>query len=305
MNPWLIYPSWQNFSSLFREISIAATEKTEFLRYHHLTSSLYFAISFIEALLNEKHRVELESEGKPEEEILFILRRGSSAIEPKKRRSFEEKFSDWPSIICGKEVKVSEKLKKLLAEFNEVRGNLTHPKSRGHDVYAELEKIDGQQLLHAVAEYAVTIHGALGEEYPYWLFGWNYLNANETACDPSRINNQQFVHSLAYLGAKVSAYDGHANNAWRNASMKDFNGYEKIAKFLVLCRECEPFDPQFPHRPRLVKTWWDSAVFERNKNYVMERSLPIGYGTFRISPMIISPITVVAKPRDEQDKNSI
>ncbi|HTD67938.1 MAG TPA: hypothetical protein VK846_15545 [Candidatus Limnocylindria bacterium] len=56
MNPWLVYPTWQLFSSLYREVITAGEQKNEWVRYHHLTSALYFAISFVEALLNEKYR---------------------------------------------------------------------------------------------------------------------------------------------------------------------------------------------------------------------------------------------------------
>lgn len=297
MNPWMIYPTWQNFSSLFREVTTAGEENSDFLRFHHLTSSLYYAITFVEALLNEKHRGLLESAGRPEEEIVFILRRGSSASNPKKGRDFEAKFSEWPSLICDKEIRVSPELKKTLTDFNEVRGHLTHPKTRGHDVYGDLENIKGQQLLEAVAEYAITLHNGLGEEYPYWLFGWNYIGTNKGTYDPSRINNQQFLHSLDYFGLNVSAYDAQAVHVWRGAMMTNFNGYKEISHFLASCRECEPFDPQFPLRPRLVKRWWDSTFFEKNKDFIRQRPLPIGYGTVMISPMIISPIEIVAKPK--------
>ncbi|MGH7955145.1 MAG: hypothetical protein ACREOZ_04210, partial [Gloeomargaritales cyanobacterium] len=222
MNPWLIYPTWQNFSSLFRETTIAAEEKTEFLRYHHLTAALYFAISSIESLLNEKYRVRLEFERRSEEEIVLILR----------KHRFAEKFSQWPTLICGKEVRVSNDLKTILTDFNEIRGHLTHPKTRGHEIYAKLEKVNGQQLLEAVAEYAITVFSGLGESYPYWLFGWNYLNPDRNGDDPSRINNQQFLHSLEYFGMNVPAFNARNANAWENAHMKDFQGYKTIAQFL-------------------------------------------------------------------------
>jgi hypothetical protein len=97
----------------------------------------------------------------------------------------------------------------------------------------------------------------------------------------------------------VGAFDGHANNAWRNTQMKNFMGYKEISKFLASCRECEPFDPQFPARPRLVKKWWDSTIFEKHKDYIKQRFIPIGYGTFMVAPMMISAIQVVAKPSNE------
>lgn len=304
MNPWLIYPTWQAFSSFFRELTIANEEQSEFLKYHHLTSSLYYAISFVEALLNEKYRLRLASTGVIEEEIVNILRRGSSASKPKEGRNFERKFSEWPSLISGKELKVSENLKRTLVEFNEIRGNLTHPKSHGHNVYSELENINSQQLLETVAEYAVMIFAGLGEEYPYWLFGWNYLNTGKITIDPSRINNQEFVHSLAHFGLDICSFDGAANNSWRTTHMKNFEGYQKVSLFLAQCHECEPLDPQFPFRPRLVKRWWDSTILEKNKDNILEIRLPYSAGMQKFSVMMITPYEVVTNPSKNADNPS-
>lgn len=304
MNPWLIYPTWQAFSSFFREVTIANEEKSDFLKYHHLTSSLYYAISFVEALLNEKYRLRLISLGKNEKDIIFILRRGASASNRNERRNFEQKFSDWPTLICNKEIKVSDDLKRTLVEFNEIRGNLTHPKSRGHDVYTRLENINLQQLFETLVEYAIMIFAGLEEEYPYWLFGWNYLNPSKVAIDPSRINNQEFVHSLAHFGFDIRSFDAGANNAWRAASMTNFEGYRKVTQFLSQCRECEPLDPQFPFRPRLVKKWWDSTIFEKNKDYTKACPLPTFAGTRKISVMMITPFEVVSKQSNPADISS-
>jgi hypothetical protein len=304
MNPWLIYPTWQNFSFLFREVTIAGDEKTEFLRYQHLTSSLYYAINFIESLLNEKHRARLESEGKSEDEIVFILRRGSSAAKPKERRYFDEKFSDWPSFICGREIKVSDDLKRILSDFNEVRGHLTHPKSRGYEIYEELEKVNGQELLEAVAEYAITIFNGLGEKYPYWLFGWNYLNVAGKSAGITRINNQQFLHSLDYLGLQTHPFDGTVASEWENANLTSISGYKLISNFLASCREFEPFNPQFPFRPRLVKKWWDADVFEKHKDYVKQRTPPVIWGTCKIRIEIIGPFEITAIPVNKEGKTS-
>ncbi len=301
MNPWLIYPTWQNFSFLFREVTIAEEEKTEFLRYQHLTSSLYYAINFVESLLNEKYRARLESERMGEDEIVFILRRGSSAAKPRERRYFDDKFSDWPSLICGREIKVSDDLKWVLSDFNEVRGHLTHPKSRGYEIYEKLEKVNGRELLEAVAEYAITVFNGLGEKYPYWLFGWNYLNVAGRSAGITRINNLQFLHSLDYLGLPTHAFDAPVANEWENANMTSFSGYKQISKFLVSCRECEPFNPQFPFRPRLVKKWWDAEVFEKHKDYVKQRPLPYISGTRKIRIEIISPFEITAIPVKEEN----
>ena len=298
VNSWLIYPTWQNFSSLFLEVTTANDEQNDFVKSHHLTSSLYYAISFVEALLNDKYRRRLEDDGITEAEIMSILRRGSSASDPKKGRSFAEKFSEWPSLICGKSLAVSEKLSRVLIEFNDIRGNLTHPKSRGYEVHSDLENVNGHELLEAVAEYGISIYSNLGSEYPHWLFGWNYLNP-KGSYNPTRINNQQFLHSLAYLGMPVEAFEANLATAWRDTHMKSFQGYKKIAGFLSTCRDCEPFDPNFPFRPRLARRWWDAEILEKNKNYILERRPPMFFGEAKIALMFISPFELF----EEQELN--
>jgi hypothetical protein len=54
-----------------------------------------------------------------------------------------------------------------------------------------------------------------------------------------------------------------------------------------------------PYRPRLVKRWWDSAVFEKHKDFIKQRSPPAVYGTARVSGMIITPIQVTVKSGSE------
>jgi hypothetical protein len=295
MNPWLVYPTWGNFSSLFREVTMATDERHAFLKSHHLTTSLYFAINFLEALLNEEYRRRLVADGKSEEDILTILRTGGDAVKPTNKRGNIQKFTDWPSLICQKPVTVSAGAMKLITQFNDIRGNLTHPKSNGYEIYNALEKVNGIELLEAVAEYAVAVYAGLGVEYPYWLFGWNYLNPPDCGYDPTRISNQQFLHSLEYLGLRVHAFDAAAADAWRKKYMKDFKGYLQIAKFLSGCRECEPFDPNYAFRPRLARRWWDKDILERNKEYVVKRVPPIFFGRATVSPMWISPMQPVRK----------
>ena len=268
----------------------------EWLLYHHLTAALYFSIGFIEALLNEKHRESLQSKAVTEEQIVSILRRGSSLDDPKKGRTFEQRFCELPSIIAGKSVEVSADLRQALVQYNEVRGNLTHPKSRGYEIYQSLEQIKPDRLLTATAEYGITIYTALGERFPYWLFGWNYLNPSAGAVDPFLINDQQFLHSLDYLGMSVPAFDAVAADHWKNAHLKTVTGFQKISAFLASCPECEPLDPDFPLRPRLAKKWWESAVLERNAHNTKRRRPPVLFGTAMVSGCVISPIKFHSEP---------
>jgi hypothetical protein len=262
MNPWLIDPPWQHFSSFFREMTTATETKNEWLRNHHLTSALYYAIGFIEALLNQKYRERLEKDGKPEQDIINTLR----------KPALKEKLPEWPTLIAGSAVVVPPALIKSLLDYNTLRGDLTHPKSRGYELYESAEKIDFEQLTDAVAEYAIIVFSAAGEKYPYWLFGWNYLGTGKD--EPSRFNDGQFLHALDYLGMNVPSFDAVLADAWKEAHLRTIDGYRKVAQFLSSCPECEPSDPQFPFRPRLVKRWWDPDVFEKHKDFVKRRVLP-------------------------------
>jgi hypothetical protein len=287
MNPWLVYPTWQHYSSFFREVTAAADESNNWLRCHHLNSALYFSISFIEALLNEKYRVRLENEGWNEADILPILRKGSSSQNPKKGRTFVEKFTEWPSLITGKNVIVSPALQKVLTAFNEMRGNLTHPKSRGFNLYDELEVTDPQHLFESVAEYAITMFSALDQRYPYWLCGWNYLNPTKTGYEPLLLNDQQFLHSLDYLGLDVPSFDADTAEVWKKKHFESFIGFKTVRQLLAGCPPCEPFDPDLPLRPRLVKTWWDLETFQKHKNLIKRRTAPYFCGAGKIAGSLI------------------
>ena len=280
MNPWLINPSWQHFASLFRESIATKEEQNEFIRYHHFTAALYFGISFVEAYLNRKRREVLEKQCMPEKEIYDILRKGK----------FADKLVKWPSLICGKDVKVSDRLSRLLIEFNEVRGDLTHPKSSGPDIYEKLEALKVDDFVSGVAEYAVSLTAGLNEKYPYWIFGWNYVATGKKATTPMLINDQQFVHSLASLGVKVNAFDADLSNGWRNANMKDVAGYHRVKALLDGVQECEPLDPSFPHMHRLCKRWWDSEFFATHSTGISQSSLPYARGTMNITAKLITII---------------
>ena len=132
MSPWFINPVWQNFSSLFREATTAQEAKTGMERSHHLTASLYFGIAALEAFLNQKMRAHLE-ETKTEQEIFEILKMPRPGILGKLKK--------WPADILGKPLNLNAVTLSLIADFNSVRGNLTHPKTHGHEIYARLEKI--------------------------------------------------------------------------------------------------------------------------------------------------------------------
>jgi hypothetical protein len=140
MNPWAINPAWQNFSSLYREATTAREAKTAMERSHHLTASLYFGIAALEAFLNQKMRGHLKPT-KSEDEIFDFLRKGQIL----------SKLRKWPTELLGKQLPLSEETFRLITDVNDIRGDLTHPKTHGHDIYAKLDTVDPNSVVDAVA----------------------------------------------------------------------------------------------------------------------------------------------------------
>src|SRR6267142_1482344 len=131
MNFWAVNPVWQNFSSLFREAVAAADLRTGMERSHHLTGSLYFGIAALEAFLNQKMRAHL-SATKSEKEIYDVLRKGE----------IKSKVKKWPTKLVGKPLALNTDTPALIECYNNLRANLTHPKTDGHDIYGDLESVD-------------------------------------------------------------------------------------------------------------------------------------------------------------------
>jgi hypothetical protein len=269
MNPWIIYPAWQNFSSMFREATTAQEAKTGMERSHHLTASLYFGIAALEAFLNQKMRAHLKATT-PENEIIKVLRRGWII----------SKAKDWPTELLGKPLTLRDETLQLIAFFNDVRGDLTHPKTHGHDINERLETIDPGSVNASIAEYIVRFHEAEGSRYPYWLFGWNYLNPRPDSYEIILINNQQFLFSLQALGFQVPAAAYAEAEAWSNRYLRAFDGYLAVKQMLSSLDFCEPKFDRFPLRPILCRRWWVSE-HHRSCGYVTEDALNYArnYGT--------------------------
>jgi hypothetical protein len=134
-------------------------------------------------------------EAKTEEEIFDVLRKGEIISKLKK----------WPTELLGKPLNIQNETIKLITLFNDIRGDLTHPKTHGHDIYAKLTTVDPMSVILSVAEYIVRFHETEGTRFPYWLFGWNYLNPRPNSYEIFIINDQQFCFSLQALGFQVVA----------------------------------------------------------------------------------------------------
>ncbi|MFG7038064.1 hypothetical protein [Burkholderia pseudomallei] len=247
MNLWAVNPVWQNFSSLYREAVTAREAKTGMERSHHLTASLYFGIAALEAFLNEKMRAHMNATHS-EEEIFNKLRKGQILAKIKK----------WPTELLGKSLLLGPATLDLITNINDIRGDLTHPKTSGHDIYAKLETINPDAVVAAVSEYVVKYHEAAGTRYPYWIFGWNYLNPSPNVHEIYIINDQQFCFSLQAIGFPVPAAAHWEAEAWRDQYLKTFEGYEAIRDALAKLECCEPKFNRFPFKPILCRRWWTS-----------------------------------------------
>lgn len=245
ISPWFIHATWQNFSSLVREATTAQEAGTGMERSHHLTASLYFGIAALEAFLNEKMRTHLDPI-ELEENIVDALR----------KTKLITKVKSWPEEIIGKELTVSKGTLHLITFFNGLRGELTHPKTRGHEVYAKLQQVDPVSIISSVGEYIARYHEAEGSTFPYWLFGWNYLNPRPNSYEIILINDQQFRSSILALrlGGQVEAYS--RAEQWRSHYLGTFHGYEALRKALDLSTHCEPKSSLFPFQPILCRRWW-------------------------------------------------
>jgi len=241
MGPWSVNPAWQNFSSLYRETCAANNAPTDFEKAHHLTSALYFGISALEAFLNREMRSFL-SPTYDETDVFKKLRNGK----------FLTKLEKWPKDIIGCELSLESDVLDLIQLANEVRGDLTHPKTLGYDIYERLFQLEPTKVVDAIAKYIVAFYQAKGEHYPYWVFGWNYLNPRPGTYDIILINDQQFCHSLAAIGFQIPVGSG----AWCDQYFNSVDGYTAISDALATVNRCEPKFDRFPFQPKLCRRWW-------------------------------------------------
>jgi hypothetical protein len=108
-------------------------------------------------------------------------------------------------------------------------------------------------VIESVAEVIVRFHEAQATTFPYWLFGWNYLNPRPNSYDIFIINNQQFCWSLQGLGFRTDA--GSGGDRFQQEYMTSFDGYVEVAQALGSIERCQP-KAIFPHMPILCRRWW-------------------------------------------------
>jgi hypothetical protein len=142
------------------------------------------------------------SDSHSEQEILSVLRKGVIL----------EKLKKWPKEILPTEMRVSDATMQLISLFNEIRGNLTHPKTDGHNIYTHLEEIEPESVFLAIAEYIVRFYEAQEVAFPYWLFGWNYLNPRPDilfeSCSLTRIAQMSFNFKGSFCPINLPLFQG-------------------------------------------------------------------------------------------------
>lgn len=244
MDLWTVNPPWQNFSSMYRESVSASEAKSEVERRHHLTAALYFGVAALEAFLNQKMRAFL-SLSLPETEVMKELR----------NTRLLNKVDEWPERVTGKPLPLNHVTYARIKDFNNVRADLTHAKTRGHDEYTRLETIDPQDVVDTIAEYFVRFHQTQGSRFPYWIFGWNYLNPGSTAHEIIVLNDQQFCFSLRTFGVYIPSGYGWEEQ-WKDQNLSTYEGYISIRNLLRCRTDCEPKYVRFPLQPKLCRRWW-------------------------------------------------
>lgn len=241
-------PIWQNFSSMYREARTACEAKTGMEASHHLTATLYFGISALEAFLNQRMRLHLK--GTPEEETVEKLR----------KPTFVTKIKKWPKEILGAPVNLRPETLGRLIHYNDVRGALTHPKHTDHRDYEPLEVLDPMEVVDSIAEYISQFLLGSGEPFHYWLWGWNYLSPSKDGYQIALLPASQIVFSMNALGfPRTPGFPvySNSNDAWRTTYMRGYATYANVARYLEEIGRCEPKDRQFPFQPKLCSRWWD------------------------------------------------
>ena len=245
MNAWTAYYAWPNFSSMVREADSARASRTDLERSHHLTACLYFGVAALEGFINSHMREHLE-QSMSDEDITKYLSKGS----------IMDKLKKWPKLIIGRRLDIDPTTITLLKGFNSLRGNLTHPKKHTLELARELSTIEPAEVVNAVAEYIVHFHVAAGTAFPYWVFGWNYLNPRTDTYEIAAVNEGQFLFSLQALGFGFNARPSDEHEAARGRYLGSFAGYCEVRDRLNMLEGCEPKQDRFPHMPILCRRWW-------------------------------------------------
>lgn len=243
---WNVDDIWQSYSSMYQEASVTSQSLNDIERYHHLSTSLLFGGCTLEAFLNAKMRSHCKHMAVDENTLIKRLR----------YTVLREKLEKWPQEFCG--VTIAEPDVNCIGDFLDLRNEVTHRKRRDHSLYKELDEANIFVFVNALQRAMVTVYSGLGQSFPYWLFGWNYVGMNGDETHPCLLSNQQFKHSLNRFGFRVPAWEADAADAWERANMASLAGFVTLKEQVYSrCSDIEPRVERFPQMPRLCKRWWD------------------------------------------------
>lgn len=248
---WVLEPTWQNFSSMYREAICAQEATTGMEVSHHRMAVLYFGIAALECFINREMTLRDSSLGLDHEDINKKLRNPKAPLKVKLRT--------WPEEITGKPLRLRPETMQRILAINDLRGQLTHVKNYWPDIFDELRRIDSMEVVDLVAEYIIAFYQAKGDVFPYWVLGWNYLNPGLAGYDIVLLPYTQFFHSLNSLGYKLECGRPYSGEAYEQEVLSDFSGFRKVAAFLRSKDRCEPKWDRAPHQPKLCRRWWDAS----------------------------------------------
>lgn len=261
---WVLEPTWQNFSSMYREAVCAHEATTGMEISHHRMGALYFGIATLECFINRemtRHDLLLDVD---HVEIHKTLRNPKVTL--------KEKLESWPEIITGKRLLLRpETLPRILA-INALRGQLTHLKNYWPDIFDDLGRTDPMEVVDLVAEFIIALYRAKGELFPYWVWGWNYLNPGRNGYEIALLPYTQFFHSLSLLGYQFKSSTMYGIEAREQEILSSFEGYQKVAAFLRPLGRCEPKWDRAPYQPKLCRLWWE-PVHQRSCGAVTQAAL--------------------------------
>lgn len=244
---WNVNPTWESFSSMVQEFASAKEANNEFIKCHHLKSSLYFGIGTIESFLNETLRKKYVEEKIDEKKIFKQLR----------YTPFSKKLKKWPVFFAEKDIQFPENLIERIVELTDRRDNITHPKHKNHNIYQWLEQLEYKDIPSLISMYIVSTLEAMGKPFQYWLFEWNFIGFNRNDKYPALMPNSQFLFSLKNMGFNVPVYMADPMKEWEQTNMCSLQKFNEFRVILKKVNHCEAFDSRYPQRPRLCRRWWD------------------------------------------------
>ena len=255
---WNVDPAWHHHVAMTQEAQLAFEAPSEFSRYYHSRLCLFGAVGLVETSLNKIMRARMEGEGSTEREILKKLKEVPLGL----------KLERWLPSFFDKPIDVPDAVASTLRLTIEMRNEITHPKQRDHSIYKALDGLSPVATADLVSQFIADIQVREYGEYGYWLLGWNYVGSVSNPWEVSWSNSHQVYWAMLYFGFRFPV--GYDDRRFVREHFKSVEGFLKLRD--ILGKEgvpaIEPFDAQFPIRPRLTRRWWDPAVVLRDRPLV-------------------------------------